>query len=142
MNRVTVKVILSTLIVGLVTAILFGGFFAVLQYREVATAFPPERVQLEFESRLARIMFRSPLLFMMQIGVSTGVLAWQVQRFRLSMWRGALCGGIVGVVLVAAAGIMQTQPPLLVVGLLMHVGAGMLGTVRLINSLQDSSGSL
>jgi MFS superfamily sulfate permease-like transporter len=128
-----VKTVLTTLIAGFITAAVFGVGLAAIQYREVAAAFAPEQAQAEFEARIARELFRSPLLLMMQIGVSTGILAWQVHQQRLTPRYGAVCGGIVGFVQILVAGIMQTQPPLLLVAFLLHVSAGTIAA----KSLQD-----
>ncbi len=74
------RAVLISLAAGWLAALAFGLVFARLQYTEVASAFPADRVAAEQAARLDRELRQGPLLLLAQIGVMAGVLAWQVGR--------------------------------------------------------------
>ncbi len=98
------RAVLLSLIAGWLVALAFGLVFARLQYAEVASAFPPDRVSAEYMARLDRELRQGPLLLLVQIGVMAGVLTWQVSRTAHRAADPRLYGAAAGIVLAVVQG--------------------------------------
>jgi hypothetical protein len=96
------RTVIISLLAGWLVALILGLWIARLQYNEVINAFPPDRVNLEYESRIDREIRRGPLLLFLQVGVVAGVLVWQIgvtaQPASDPRLYGAVAGTLVGLV--------------------------------------------
>jgi hypothetical protein len=94
--------VVISLIAGWLVALILGLWIARLQYNEVINAFPPDRVNAEYESRIDREIRRGPLLLFLQVGVVAGVLVWQIgvtaQHTDDPRMYGAVAGALVGLI--------------------------------------------
>jgi hypothetical protein len=117
------RTVAISLIAGGLVALTLGLWIARLQYNEVTNAFPPDRVNAEYESRIDREIRRGPLLLFLQVGVVAGVLVWQIggtarhtsNRHRYGALAGTLVGLIEGGIAVAIGSPWAFVVPLIVV---------------------------
>ncbi len=152
--RSLVRAVLIPLIIGWLVALIFGLWLTRLQYVElfkmnqdgdgvypdsrwwvarvqnpnVDSAYPPARIAAMLEERLDREIRRGPLLLLLQVGVMTGALAWQVsataQRATNRLLYGGAAGVVLGIIQGVIAVIMQAPWGITVplVGVLIGVG--------------------
>jgi uncharacterized protein YneF (UPF0154 family) len=97
-----IRPVVLSLIAGWLVALILGLWIARLQYTEVINAFPPDRVNAEYESRIDREIRRGPLLLFLQVGVVAGVLVWQIgvtaRHTDNPRLYGAVAGALVGLI--------------------------------------------
>ena len=110
--RASLQSALLSLLMGWTVALAFAGIFTLLQRDAIFTAFPtatPDKANAEIQSRLERAFVGSPLLLLVQMGVTGGVLVWQIgktSRRMKSAQDGMRAGLIAGALLAFAQTIM------------------------------------
>ena len=77
-GRDLVRCVLIPLVLSWLIAGAFGLLIARIQYTEVASAFPPDRVATEYQSRIDRELLHGLLLFMPQVSALSALLVWQI----------------------------------------------------------------
>src|SRR5258708_4137212 len=82
-------------------------FIAGLQYTQVQTAFPPDQVMVEFQTRIARELGHGLLLFLPQVGIVAGLLAWQILRLRNGQRQPIIFGTVTGALLAIVEAIIM-----------------------------------
>ena len=120
--------VLIALLAGWLVALLVGLGLARLQYVEVSSDFPPDKVATEYESRLDRELREGPLLLLAQIGVMAGVLVWQVGRTAGSadhpLRYGVGCGAALALIQGVIAGLMHAPWTFTIPLMLVLIAAG------------------
>jgi hypothetical protein len=105
------RAVLLALAAGWLVALVFGLWFARLQYVEVSSAFPPDKVATEYQARLDREIWQGPLLLLVQVGVMAGVLAWQIgataRRTPDPLLHGTVCGLVIVLIQGVIAALMH-----------------------------------
>src|SRR5262245_12181220 len=132
--RTALRSAFIALLTGWTVALLFGGILAFLQRDAIFTAFSgaaPDKINLEIQTRLTRDLTGSSLLLFVQIGVASGVLAWQVGKTAkllgdLGQARqyGVIAGAIVALVQAIIAMFLQAPWIFTIPMIALLVGAG------------------
>ncbi len=126
--RAVVSTVVLPLIGGWLAAFVFALFIAGLQYTQVQTAFPPDQVMVEFQTRIARELGHGLLLFLPQVGIVAGLLAWQILRLRNGQRQPIIFGTVTGALLAIVEAIimlLMAENWFYIVGLaLLLIGAG------------------
>lgn len=135
--RTGLRSALITLLIGWVPALFFGGVVALLQRNAILAAFPgatSDTINAEIQSRLTRDLTASPLLLFVQIGITTGVLVWQVGKtarrmddHRRAIQHGLVTGAILAVVQTVSAVFLQTPWIFTIPMIAVLLAAGMYG---------------
>lgn len=109
--RDIVQVILLTLIAGWLIALISGVILAQIQTGEIAHALPAEHISGAVQARLDYELRRGMVLLLVQVGVISTVLAWQVgvtaYRTQAPQLHGIICGAALTVIYTVAGGILQ-----------------------------------
>ena len=123
-----VKTVLVPLVAGWIVALGFGLLIAKLQYDALLGVFSAEQLVTEYQGRIEHVLRQGPLLWLPQVGVVAGLLAWQVGRLGRNSARPSLFGGIAGTLLATIEGgialTMQVPILLVVVLCLIIIGSG------------------
>jgi hypothetical protein len=125
------RTVVISLIAGWLVALILGLWIARLQYNEVVNAFPPDRVNAEYESRIDREIRRGPLLLLLQVGVVAGVVVWQIgvttRHANDPRLYGAVAGTLVGVIEGGIAAAIGSPWAFIVPLIAVFVAAGVYG---------------
>jgi hypothetical protein len=125
------RVVLVPFVIGWIVALAFAALIARLEYTAVVEALPSKQVAAEYQARVDHDMRSGPLLWLPQIGVVCGLMAWQIARSARSAQTGEnpiRYGTIVGLVMAIVEGgialAMQVPIPLVVALIMLLVGVG------------------
>ncbi len=132
LRSLNVRAVFSTVVLALIggwlAAFVFALFIVVLQYAQVQAAFTPDQVMVEFQTRIARELGRGLLLFLPQVGVVAGLLAWQILRLANGQRQPIIFGTVTGALLAMVEAIimlLMAENWFYIVGLvLLLIGAG------------------